>query len=196
MLASKQRPATYADLEAAPSHLVAELIHGSLETHPRPVVRHANAASQLGYELIGAFQRGSAGGPGGWIFLDEPELHFGPDVVVPDIAAWRRERLPEIPDVAFMTLAPDWVCEILSPSTARLDRGPKRDIYARAGVGHLWLIEPRERVVEAFELTAGRWTLAGVATGSDDVSLAPFEAAAFSLDVLFPPDPPVVVSPA
>jgi Uma2 family endonuclease len=132
-----RKSATYADLEAAPPHLVAEIIYGVLETHPRPVVRHMRVASQLGHELFGPFDRGR-GGPGGWYFIDEPELHLGRNVVVPDIAGWRRERLPNIPDVAFLTLAPDWVCEVLPPATAKLDRGSKRTIYADAtGSGYL-----------------------------------------------------------
>lgn len=189
MASPAKKLATYADLEAVPSHLVAEIIYGSLETHPRPVPRHAAAHFQLGGELSGPFQKGR-GGPGGWIFMTEPELHLGADVVVPDLAAWRRERMRTEPKAAFVEIAPDWLCEILSPATAKLDRGPKRDIYAAAGVAHLWLLDPQERVLEAFQLTAGRWLLAGVATGSDEVKLPPFEAIAFSLDILFPFDPP------
>ena len=189
MSAPVKKFATYADLEAVPPHLVAEIIYGSLETHPRPAMRHATVASQLGYELIGPFNRGR-GGPGGWHIVDEPELHLGRNVVVPDIAGWRRERLPEIPDTAYLEMPPDWVCEILSPATSKLDRGSKRSIYAEAGVLHLWLIDPQERVIEAFQITAGRWLLVGVATGSDQVRLPPFEAVSFSLDALFQANAP------
>lgn len=189
MSALPKKNATYADLAAVPPHLVAEIIHGSLETHPRPVPRHAAAHFQLGSELGGPFQKGRDG-PGGWIFMTGPELHFGADVVVPDIAGWRRERMQKQPEKAYIELSPDWVCEILSPATAKLDRGPKRDIYGNAGVAHMWLLDPEERVLEAFQLTAGKWLLVGVATGSDDVRLPPFDAISFSLDVLFPFDPP------
>ena len=189
MTAPARKPATYADLEAVPPHLVAEIIYGVLETHPRPVSRHSRASSVLGYELIGPYDFGR-GGPGGWHFLDEPELHLGRNVVVPDIAGWRRERLPYIPDVAFLTLAPDWICEVLSPATAKLDRGPKREIYGEAGVSYLWLLDPRERVLEAFQRSNGRWQLTGVATGSDAVKLPPFDAVSFPLDDLFGIDPP------
>ena len=194
MSAPARKLATYADLEAVPPHLVAEIIYGVLETHPRPVFPHARASSLLGYLLIGPYDFGR-NGPGGWHFLDEPELHVGQNVVVPDIAGWRRERLPYIPDVAFSTLAPDWVCEVLSPATARFDRGAKRDIYGEAGVSYLWLIDPRERVLEAFHRTNGNWLLAGVATGSDAVKLLPFDAVAFSLDDLFGIDPPPSAAP-
>ena len=188
MSAPAKKLATYADLEAVPPHLVAEIIYGSLETHPRPVIRHATAMSQLFLELANPFDRGR-GGPGGWHFLFEPELHLGRNVVVPDIAGWRRERLPDFPNSAYIEIAPDWVCEILSPATSKLDRGPKRAIYAEAGVPYLWLIDPQERVIEAFQITAGNWLLVGVATGSDNVRLPPFDAVSFSLDILFPSDP-------
>ena len=194
MSAPAKKLATYADLEAVPPNLVAEIIYGSLETHPRPATRHAAAASQLGYELIGPFGRGR-GGPGGWHFLDEPELHLGRNVVVPDIAGWRRERLPKIPDSAFMTLAPDWICEVLSPGTSKLDRGPKRQIYADATVSHLWLVDPQARVLESFQLADRKWLLVGVATGSDEVRLPPFEAISFSLDDIFPFDSPSATTP-
>lgn len=182
-------PATYADLEAVPPHLVAEIIGGVLETHPRPTPRHGIAANALGSSLTEPFQRGR-GGPGGWIFMVEPELHFDPDVVVPDLAGWRRERLTALPETPYLKIAPDWICEILSPSTTRLDRGPKRDIYAAAEVQFLWLLNPLSRVLEAFQLTAGGWLLLGTATGSDDIRQPPFDAIVFSLDVLFPFDPP------
>ncbi len=184
------KEATYADLEAAPPHLVAELVHGALVTHPRPAPRHAVAAARLGTTLGGPFDFGNDG-PGGWIFMDEPELHFGRDVVVPDMAGWRRERLPSLPATAFIETAPDWVCEVLSPSTEYYDRGPKRRIYAEAGVSHLWLVDPRVQVLEAFQLTAGQWLLLATVAGADEVKLPPFEAAPFSLGLLWPFDAPI-----
>jgi Uma2 family endonuclease len=184
-----RKPATYADLEAVPPHLVAEIVHGVLETHPRPSPRHSSAASLLGYQLIGPFEYGR-GGPSGWHFLDEPELHLGRNVVVPDIGGWRRERLPVLPEKAFITIAPDWICEVLSPATARLDRGSKRAIYAAAGVSYLWLFDPVYRVIEAFQLVADQWSLVGVVTGSDAIRLPPFDAISFPFDDLFTFDPP------
>ncbi len=186
-----RKRATYADLEAAPPHLVAELINGALEAHPRPLSRHSVAANSLGDELTSPFQKGR-GGPGGWIFMVEPELHLGADVLVPDLAGWRRERLPSLPDKAGLTIAPDWLCEILSPSTARLDRGPKMQIYARHGVAFLWLLDPATHVLESYQLADGKWVLQGTATGSDDVRLPPFDAISFPLSELFPLDPPIL----
>ena len=129
-IATAERPATYADLAAAPEHLVAEIIDGRLVTHPRPAPRHAAASSALGF-LIGPPYQLGIGGPGGWIILDEPELHLGHHIVVPDLAGWRRERIIDRADLAHFVVAPDWVCETLSPSTERYDRGPKRRHWFR-----------------------------------------------------------------
>jgi len=138
--AEKRLPAVYADLEAVPAHLVAEIINGELQTLPRPAPKHAKTASFLGGELHGPYHKG-LGGPGGWIILDEPEIHLGPDVLVPDLAGWRVERMPELPDAAYFTLPPDWICEVLSPSTEAVDRADKMPIYAREGVRHAWLLD-------------------------------------------------------
>lgn len=183
------RRATYADLEAVPSNMIAEIVDGVLETQPRPAPRHAGAANELGYELTGPFGRGR-GGPGGWIFLVEPELHLGPDVLVPDLAGWRRERLPSEPETAFIETPPDWLCEISSPSTQWLDRGPKRRICARAGVGHLWLLDPQARLLEVFARAGARWLLTAAVGKGEEVRAAPFDAVGFPLDALFPFDEP------
>jgi len=173
---SRTRPqATYADLLAVPDHLVAEILDGELHTSPRPALPHAVAASRLGGDLSGPFERGR-GGPGGWWILDEPELHLGHDVIVPDLAGWRCAHLPEIPRAAYLTVAPDRVCETLSPSTESVDRGKKLRIYAREGVGYAWLINPANETVEVYRLEQGRWLLLN--THADDVSvrLEPFDA--------------------
>ena len=179
------RKATYQDVLDAPAHMVAEIVRGALHTQPRPAVRHAIAGSSLGIEIGGPFQKGR-GGPGGWWIVDEPELHFGEDILVPDLAGWRRERMPEPPDEAYLTLAPDWVCEILSPSTRKFDLEEKRPIYAREGVGHLWLVDPAARTLEAFALEGGVWTPAGAAREDEPVALPPFEAVTFPLGALWP----------
>ena len=176
--------ATYRDVLDAPEHMVAEIIGGTLHTHPRPAPRHAVASSRLGIELGGPFDRGR-GGPGGWWILDEPELHLGEEILVPDLAGWRRERMPELPDTAYFTLAPDWTCEVLSASTRKLDLVRKRPIYAREGVPHLWLVDPVERILEAFELHEGRWVLIASVEDDEPVSIAPFEAVTFSLGELW-----------
>lgn len=179
------RRATYRDVLDAPPHMVAEIVEGALHLQPRPAIRHTVAGSFLGGELFGPFQRGR-GGPGGWWILDEPELHFGEDILVPDLAGWRRERLIEPPDEAYFTLAPDWVCEIISPSTRKFDLEEKRPIYAREGVGHIWLIDPAARALEAFSLSGSEWLPAGSARDREPVSFPPFDAISFPLDALWP----------
>ncbi len=184
-LARTARRATYRDVLDAPPHVVAEVLSGALHTHPRPAMRHARASSIIGGELVGPYDRGY-GGPGGWWIVDEPELHLGDDIVVPDLAGWRRETMPEYPDAAYCEIAPDWVCEVLSPSTQRLDRNEKRSLYAREGVSHLWFVDPDAKTLEAFALREGRWVL--LATLADDapVSQPPFDAITFPLDALWP----------
>lgn len=186
-----KRNATYADLKAVPPHLVAEIVYGALVTHPRPAPPHAIASNALGTELTGPFQKGR-GGPGGWIFAIEPELHLGPHVIVPDIAAWRRERMSAMPPKAYIETPPDWVCEIISPSTETHDKGPKRRIYATYGIGHLWHLEPVVRQLEVFELQAGKWVLHEVYQDNDPVTAPPFDAITFALGDLFPLDPPAL----
>ena len=179
------RPATYQDVLDAPPHMVAELAGGRLHLHPRPASRHARASFHLAGR-IDDLSRDGAGGPVGWHFAIEPELHLGPDVLVPDLAAWRRERMPVFPDAPAFTLAPDWVCEILSPGTRRFDLTEKRDLYRANAVAHLWLVDPEARTLEAFTLEAGRWTLASAFQDGDDIRAAPFEALVFPLNALWP----------
>jgi Uma2 family endonuclease len=188
MVEVTERPATYEDLLAVPEHLVAEILFGRLVTHPRPAPRHATSANALAGVLTPPFQFGRDG-PGGWIFMSEPELHLGGHVVVPDLAAWRRERLPTLPDTAWIDIAPDWVCEVLSPSTQRHDRGDKRTIYADAGVEHLWHLDPMLRMLEVFALRDGKWLLLGAFHDSAEVAAPPFAHARFSLGLLWPFDP-------
>jgi Uma2 family endonuclease len=178
------RMATYEDLMAVPEHLVAEIIHGSLVTHPRPAPRHARASSCIGMQVGGPFDMGK-GGPGGWWILDEPELHLGPQVLVPDLAGWRRERMPALPDTAWFELVPDWVCEVLSPATRTIDRRDKMPLYARHGVSWLWLIDPDARLLEAYACQQGAWTLLTTLAGDDPVRVAPFDAVEFSLGALW-----------
>ncbi len=170
-----KRRATYEDLLGVPKNMIAEIIDGNLVTQPRPASLHARAASRLGIELGNPFDRGK-GGPGGWILLDEPELHLHGDVIVPDLAGWRRERMPELPDAAAFELAPDWVCEVLSPSTAATDRAEKMPIYARERVAHVWLVDPVAKTLEACRLEGGRWVLPGTWRDDAKVRVEPFDA--------------------
>ena len=180
-----RRPATYQDVIDAPPRMVAELAHGALHLHPRPASRHARASSLLGVELGGPFDKGRDG-PGGWRLLDEPELHLGEDVLVPDLAGWRRERMPEFPDVPWFELAPDWVCEVLSPGTRRLDLTDKRDIYGASGVLHLWFVDPHAKTLEVFGRRENAWMLVAAFGGEDAVRAAPFDAIEFPLSALWP----------
>ena len=182
----KSTRATYQDVLDAPPHMVAEIVDGTLYTQPRPSPRHSLASSELGICIGPPFHKGR-GGPGGWWILDEPELHLGEDVLVPDIAGWRRERMLELPTTAYFTLAPDWVCEVLSPSTRALDLGGKKVAYARERVVYLWLVDPDARSLEAFMLRGTEWVLTDKLFNDAPVSLPPFEAISFNLGDLWPP---------
>ena len=181
-----QQTATYQDVLDAPEHMVAELISGSLHLQPRPAARHGLAGSMLGAKLASPFGLGDGNGPGGWWIIDEPELHLDEDVLVPDLAGWRKERMPEFPDTAAIDLAPDWVCEILSPGTRRVDLTEKRPIYGSAGVAHLWFVDPIARTLEAFENRDGEWTLIAALKDAEEVSVPPFDAIEFPLSALWP----------
>lgn len=196
-MVAKPRPkrrATYQDVLDAPENLVAEILDGELYLFPRPRPRHARNASALGAFLVTAFDFG-INGPGGWTILDEPEIHFGPeddrDVVVPDIAGWREGRLIEEPE--FITVVPDWLCEVLSPSTARVDRMKKMPIYAREKIGHVWLADPETRMVEVYRFTKGRYSLVGTYGGDAAIRAEPFAEVEIPAAYFWgsrPPSPP------
>lgn len=179
-----RRPATYADLEGVPPHRVAEIIDGELIASPRPAPRHARVASRLGGHLDGPFDRGTRG-PGGWLILDEPELHLLGHVLVPNLAGWRRERLAAPPDVAYFEAAPDCVCEVLSASTVADDRERKLPIYAEARVGHAWLIDPLVQTLEIFRLEGGAWRFVGAFSGQRTIEPEPFGAVSLDLATLW-----------
>jgi Uma2 family endonuclease len=179
-----KKGATYDDLIRVPEHFVAEMFDGELYASPRPAMPHARAATVLGVELGGPFDR-QRNGPGGWLILDEPELHFGNDVLVPDLAGWRRERLPSTPDLPYLTLAPDWVCEVVSPSTEYIDRRKKLRIYAREGVTHAWLVDPLRQSLEILALEAGRLEPMEEHYGDATVRARPFDAIELELRALW-----------
>ena len=184
MTKALKKDATYADLCAVPDNFVAEILGGELYASPRPASPHGHAAGALFLRLGGPFQNGE-NGPGGWWFHPEPELHFGSDVVVPDIAGWRRERMPAVPNVAYFTLAPDWLCEVLSPSTEDIDRRKKLPIYARAGIAHAWLVDPLRQTLEVLRLESQRWSMVADHEGNAKVRAEPFEAIEFALGALW-----------
>jgi Uma2 family endonuclease len=182
-----KRRATYEDLLRAPPHKVAEIIDGELILSPRPAGPHSAAATALGEELGPPFKRGR-GGPGGWIILDEPELHLDANVLVPDLGGWRRETMDAIANEPYFTIRPDWVCEVLSPSTERFDRGDKIALYARAGVGHAWLVNPLQHTLEILRLSAEHpreWLSVGVFRDDAKVRAEPFQAFELELGVLW-----------
>lgn len=179
----KKSFATYEDFRAVPDDKVAEIVGGDLYASPRPGPRHADASSGLVAALRGPFDR-ARGGPGGWRILAQPELHLGPDVLVPDLAGWRRERLPRLP-VEYFSVAPDWVCEVVSPSTEALDRGKKLAAYARENVQYAWLVEPIDRTIDVLRLENGRWKVIETCGGDGAVRLEPFDALELELTLLW-----------
>ena len=183
--APKPRRATYDDLCRVPDTMLAQIVDGELHVQPQPAIPHQQVASVLGMDLGGPFHRGR-GGPGGWWILDEPELHLGEDVLVPDLAGWRRERLPELPREPAMTLAPDWLCEVLSPSSAVLDRVRKMPIYAAHHVEHVWLVDPMTRTLEVFRVEGAAWLRLCAYADTGMVRAPPFEAVELDLGALWP----------
>jgi len=184
MTSSAEKRATYADLLAVPADKIAELIDGVLYTQPRPASPHTYAVSGLSADLANPFQRGR-GGPGGWVILFEPELHLAEDVLVPDLAGWRRERMPEVPNAAGFTLPPDWVCEALSPSTAGRDRTVKLDVYRREAVTHVWFLDPAAETLEVLRLDGDGYRIAATFAGSTKVRAEPFDAVELDLAPLW-----------
>lgn len=182
---SSKRPARYEDLLALPEGMVGQIIDGELIATPRPATDHALVSSALGAELLSAFARGPS--PAWWI-LDEPELHFAADVLVPDLAGWRRERVPSLPRAPFLTVSPDWVCEILSPSTAGIDRVRKLRIYARESIAHAWIIDPVGRSLEVFRRQGANWLLTATFGGDERARAEPFEALEVELAPLWLPE--------
>lgn len=184
--ARDRREALYAEYLAVPSHLRAEIIGGTLYVLPRPSPRHANATSVLGGELSGPFQLGRSG-PGGWWILDEPELQLVPkEPVVPDLAGWRVETMPELPETAYFTIAPDWVCEVLFRSTEKIDRDEKLPYYARHRVRHVWLLDPSEKRLEVHALDDdASWRTVRIYEGDVSVRAEPFDAIELDLGALW-----------
>jgi Uma2 family endonuclease len=178
------KSARYQDIIDLPENLVGEIINGHLEVHPRPAPKHTLATSSLGDELVSPFQKGRSG-PGGWWIIDEPECHIGGHVLVPDLAGWRKQRMPALPETAWFEIVPDWVCEVLSPNTSRLDRAVKMPIYAALGVSYIWLIDPVLQTLEAYQLHEQHWLLIATLSENQPVTVAPFVEHTFSLSDLW-----------
>jgi Uma2 family endonuclease len=186
--AEDRRRVLYETYQSVPAHRHAEIVNGTLYVVPRPAPLHANAASVLGVELGGPFQRGR-GGPGGWWILDEPELQLVErEPLVPDLAGWRVERMPSLPETAYFAIPPDWICEVLSRSTEAIDRNEKLPLYAAQSVQHVWLIDPIAKTLEAHaHPESGRWREVRVYEGDVRVRVAPFEAIDLELSALWSP---------
>lgn len=176
----------YEQLEALPEGLTGEILNGQLHTHPRPAGPHARAETELSIDIGSAYGRGR-GGPGGWWIIVEPEIHFilDEEVTVPDLAGWRKERMPQIPEGHRFEVVPDWICEVLSPSTASKDREVKMPIYAHYGVAYAWLVDPKCHTLEAYALADGEWQLLAEASGNDTIAVAPFAALQLDLSNLW-----------
>lgn len=172
--------ANYADIVALPEHLTGEIIDGELFVSPRPASPHARASSGMGGALYG-FDGDGGGGPGGWWIIDQPELHVAGQVLVPDLAGWRRATMPEFPSTAAFEVPPDWVCEVLSPKNGRVDRYKKMPKYASFGVTHAWLVDPDARCVEVYRNQSGNWLWIATHEGDVKARIEPFEA--IELDV-------------
>ncbi|HEY4119508.1 MAG TPA: Uma2 family endonuclease [Byssovorax sp.] len=180
----EKKAATYQDVLDAPEHVVAEILDDELFLSPRPASPANRVATAIGHELMGPFDRGR-GGPGGWIIIIEPEVHLQGQIVVPDIAGWRRETMAVVPDEAFLSISPDWVCEVLSPSTEKLDRTRKMRAYAAFGVSHVWLVHPRRRMLEVYRRQERDWLSLGTFTEDDVVHAEPFEAIELDLSLFW-----------
>jgi len=169
-----KKKAAYQDLFSIPENMTGEILGGELIVTPRPSARHALAASVLGGRLLPPFQFGEGGGPGDWVILHEPEVLLGEDLLVPDLAGWRKERFPGMPAENWFSVAPDWVCEILSPGTVGKDRARKMPVYARHAVKHLWIIDPAVKTLEVFRLESGKWLLIETFAENARVRAEPF----------------------
>ena len=180
-----KKKATYQDLYDIPENTTGEIIDGELLVHPRPSRRHIHAASSLDITIGAPYQFGREAGPGGWIIHVEPEIQLGEHTMVPDLAGWRKERFPVEEETNWISVAPDWVCEILSPSTYRLDKMKKMPIYADHGVAHLWFIDPVQKTLDTYRLESNRWFFSAGFYGNDRVRAEPFQETEFDLEDLW-----------
>ena len=174
---------TYQDVLDAPEHKVAELIHGKLYLMSRPAGPHIYAVSRLSGLLVSSFMP-DIDGPDSWQIYHEPELHLIKDikVMVPDLAGWKLETMAKPPQDHKFTVMPDWICEVLSPSTRKKDLDLKAPEYAEVGVEHLWMVDPAAQTLQAFELQAGEWAQIADLKNNDTVCVSPFDATTFSLE--------------
>ncbi|MFH1115417.1 MAG: Uma2 family endonuclease [Pseudomonadota bacterium] len=180
-----KRRASYEDLYGIDENAIGQIIDGELIVSPRPSRGHSFAANVLTTEVTSSYQFGGSRGPGGWIILIEPEIKMGEDILVPDLAGWKEDRLPREEKTNWISVSPDWVCEIVSESSIRVDRIKKMSIYAREGIPYFWLINPRDHTLEVFRLESGRWTVLGTFADDDKVRAEPFQEVEIELGRLW-----------
>ncbi len=180
-----KKKATYEDLYSIPENMTGEIIDGELFVQPRPSRKHIHAASALDKRIGTPYQFGE-GGPGGWIILVEPEIQLGDHTLVPDLAGWKRERFVWEENQNPISVTPDWICEILSPSTYQLDRMKKMVIYAEHGVGHFWLLDPIGKILDTYRLESNEWLALARYYENDKVRSEPFEQIELNLGDLWP----------
>jgi Uma2 family endonuclease len=175
---------TYEDLCNVPDDMTGEIIDGELSLTPMPSKQQIHTGTKLANAVVAAYHFGTKG-PGGWIILDEPDLAFGEDILVPELAGWKEDRFIVSWEHHWISVAPDWVCEIISPETAQRDRTQKMPIYERNGVSYVWLIDPAEKSLEIFRLESGKWGAPTLYTGNDKVRAEPFEQTEINLGDLW-----------
>lgn len=180
-----KRKATYEDLFSIPENTTGEIINGELIVTPRPSRKHTYASSALDKKIGPPYQFGEGGGPGGWIIIVEPEMGLGEHILVPDLAGWKKERFPGEEPHNWISTAPDWVCEVLSPGSMRIDKMEKMPLYARHGVPYLWLIDPIAKTLDVFRLKDGEWTVAGLYVEDAKVRAEPFTEIEIELNALW-----------
>ncbi len=185
MAETAKKNATYSDLYNIPENMIGEIVDGELVVTPRPSKHHVFAASVLEVELGSPYQFGRGGGPGGWVILVEPEIKLGENIVVPDLAGWRKERFLATEETNWFSVSPDWVCEVLSPSTLRTDKIKKMPLYGRYGVQHLWFIDPTAKTLDVFRLESGKWVVAGLFVEDDKARAEPFQEIEIDLNNLW-----------
>lgn len=175
MSEAAKKKAVYADLCRVPENMIGEIINGELIVTPRPSRKHTLTTSLLGSEIIPSYFHGRGGGPGGWVIIIEPEIGLDEHTLVPDLAGWKKERFPTSEKTNWISVAPDWICEVLSPSTLRTDKIRKMPLYAEHGIKHLWLVDPNAKTLDAFRLESGMWVLLSSYVEDDKVRAEPFQ---------------------
>ncbi len=180
MTEAAKRKAVYEDLFSIPEEMTAEIISGELVITPRPSRKHTSASSSLGFLIGPAYQLGR-GGPGGWVIILEPEIGLEGDILVPDLAGWKMERYPGDEPHNWISVVPDWVCEVISPNTLKRDRMLKMSIYAQNGVPYSWLIDPTMKTLDVFRLEGGEWVVAGLYAEDAAVRAEPFSEITINL---------------